>query len=162
MTCYLIILIILSGCSNPYSYEDRLNTRWMTPGRLETVYTSMEYEASLLHDIGDVRRLQSKFRDRNEKRQWTSTIETIFYYDFTGDCEDAVVLGIWSLNIIGISAREVLLQGDDKDLYHSIAMSDDNSIFITNSYVIKISSDNWKEIVLKFGLFKGKYNTVID
>ena len=72
------------------------------------------------------------------------------------------MLGIWSLNIIGISAREVLLQGDDKDLYHSIAMSNDYSIFITNSYVIEIRGGNWKEIVLKFGLFQGKYNIVID
>jgi len=156
--------IISSNCSNPMGYEDKLNTKWITPEGRREVKVLMQQEASKLQTLNEVRKLQEKFRYRDEKKQWNSTIETLFYHNFYGDCEEAALLGIWSLDKISIPAREVLLYDSGIDLYHSICMSNDNHIFITNNYVVEIDGgpDEWKKAVFSFPFFKENYDIIID
>lgn len=96
-----------------------------------------------------MRELQSNFKTCYEERNWQSDILTLFYYDLWGDCEDASVLGIWALGNIGIPAKEMYLYDKESNSYHSICVSYDNKIMISNNLLWELNGkDLLKEIKL--------------
>jgi len=150
-------LLGILGCShNPLSYEfvsetqayeNKMNEDWKyeNPENVRIATEKMQAAASKLHTLKDVKDLVKKFKYRPEKRNWQSNILTLFYYDLWGDCEDASILGIWSLDKIKIPAREMYLQdyeyNDSKPEYHSVALSYDNKIMISENMLFELDSE---------------------
>jgi hypothetical protein len=152
------------GCSNPMSYEDHQNTNWKKDSaEVERVHQLIEKVSLDLKTLDDVWELQRQFVYIPEKREWDSTIETIFHYGLGGECEEAALLGRWSLEQIGIQSRFLRLYAEEhKSITHVTTMSMDNHVFITNQYVCTIEGPNWQEAVFTFGLLDTKYDMIRD
>ncbi len=171
-TLLTLLLAAFLSCSNPFSSEKEedlnyvKNNEWRTSENIAIVKKRMSKAKEELHTLEDVRELQRQFEYKDYDKEWITTIETLFYYDLYDQCDGAAVLGKWSLEQIGIPARIAELVYKPKDpnkrIFHSICMSDDNHIFITNKYVCEIFGDNWIEAVFTFPLFDREYEALHD
>ena len=99
-----------------------------------------EAEAQRLKGLKDVRILMSNFEWTSDGIiDWQPWVETIFSRRFKDDCDGAAVLGKWALEQIGIKSRIVRLWAKGKTQGHSVCVSNDNQIMISNGDVIELN-----------------------
>lgn len=104
-----------------------------------------------LHIIEDVTNLMKTFTYHKQTFLWNYTpkIETVFEEKLIGNCQFAAVLGKWGLECIGIPARLVSVYRDND--YHAIAVSEDNTIVISNNDLIVFPKFlNYKEMIMQW------------
>lgn len=105
----------------------------------ESTVDSVEAEEKRLKGLKDVRILMSSFEWTSDGIiDWQPWVETIFNRRFRDDCDGAAVLGKWALEQIGIKSRIVRLWAKGKVQGHSVCVSEDNRIMISNSDVIEL------------------------
>ncbi len=151
------LFLIHSSCRNPFGYDEDMNDAFWSnnPEMRKPAREKMESAKENLHTIEDVRQLQKQFRYVAEPTDWIPTIEVLFARDLTDDCDGAAVLGQWSLAQIGMESRIAKLYGNGT---HTVCISNDNTIMITNSEVVAIPPHAWKEAVLTW--FRPPYSTL--
>lgn len=107
----------------------------------------------------DVVALQSRFvfqSDSTKTEYGYPSIEKVFASGLKGDCAYAAVLGKWSLSQIGIESTIYILYSDKHEWAHSITVSNDHSILVSNRQVIRIDDvERWQDYI--FSSFGGSY-----
>lgn len=150
--------MIIGACGNPVGNIDNdMNTEFWSnhPEVHKTALEKMEEAKANLHTLNDVREFQKRFHYETESVDWQPTIEVLFARDLTDDCDGAAVLGQWSLAQIGIKSRIVNLYGQG---IHTVCISEDNTIMITNDQVVTVPQEVWERAVLTW--FTPEYKTL--
>ena len=136
-----------------------------------------DYWTNELREFADVARFMRQFEYTSDKWiDWYAYPLTYFARDMHGDCDDATLIGKWALKRIGIESRILRLETKEqvsmklwllrlvsrknrrKD--HTICVSNDNDILISNDTAIRFRAIDWYAFILRW--FDYKYNVIKD
>jgi len=104
-----------------------------------------------VYNLQDVAHIMSTFKWTPDKYvDWKPWVHTIFANDMKDDCDGAAVLGKWLLGKIGFEARIVKLWKTGSNEGHSICVTADNTIMVSNNDVMNINPNHWNKDVRVF------------
>ncbi|MFA7506733.1 MAG: hypothetical protein WCZ11_00695 [Bacilli bacterium] len=99
-----------------------------------------------------------KWKEDNLK-DWTPWIITIIDKEFEDDCDGAANLAKWWCKNNNLPAKLLYMYSLDYSHGHVICITEDNKIYISNSNVVHLISNDYRhEIIKNFG---GKYPNLI-
>lgn len=103
--------------------------------------------------------VMAMFRWREDNfKDWTPWVMTIIANEMQDDCDGAATLARWRLRQDSIKARIVHLYSVTDG--HTVCLSSDNSLLVTNNLVLPLAPATWRTDLLAY--FQGKYNIIID
>ena len=115
-------------------------------------------EALLKIDIKDV---MATFKWSQDKYQdWYPWIITIVNTDLRDDCDGAATLAKWWWSKQGVKSRLVFLYSENLTLGHAVCVLNSNTIFVTNSEVLDLDPNNWKQDLLS--RFNNTYSIIVE
>ena len=88
---------------------------------------------------------------------WTQWVVTLVTNSFTGDCDDAANLAKWWFKQYGVEAEILNLYSDKSG--HTVCVTKDRKIMVTNERVVDLNPMNWEKEVLEY--FGNKYTVII-
>jgi len=113
-----------------------------------------------LGSMVEVGRLMSRFVWTKDIGDWTGWAITLIAKDMKDDCDTATTLGVWALKQINIPAKRVGLYNFKTRAGHSICVTKENNLMISNNDVVNISKHQWKHEISNH--FNQKYNILLD
>lgn len=121
-------------------------------------WTSVMEEIDI-YTLTDIADFMKTFKWTADKYiDWKPWVHTIFANNMKDDCDGAAVLGKWLLGKMGIDARIVKLWKTGKSEGHTICVSKDDKIMISNNDVIDLNPLVWKDKVISY--HKNAYDIV--
>lgn len=79
---------------------------------------------------------------------WTQWISTLIYNDLDGDCDDAANLAKWWFKNHGVEAEILNLYSSKYG--HTICVTKDRRIMVTNERVVDLNPESWEQDVMKY------------
>lgn len=123
----------------------------------ETTVNVVEETGKKIKTVEDVTRFMGSFRWRNDGLlDWQPWVETAFARDFVDDCDGAAVLGKWALGNAGIDSKIVRLWKTGNRYGHTVCISNDHRIVISNNDVSEISPEDYPDAV--YAYFNNDFN----
>ena len=121
-----IIMVGVSLVYNTLYWIWHLPWLWITHDKMKLIKATLKTKA-------DVRLLMRQFIWTEDRFiDWQPWIITLFHKQFKDDCDGAAVLAKWALHQVGVESRIIRLWKKGSTEGHSVCVSNDNKIIISN------------------------------